>query len=99
MKKNTALKRGLAFVMFLAMIWPMGAFAGVDTTGSAIIPVTDVYKRQMLGTGAKVIQGIHIGENTMIGAGAVVISNIPANCTAVGVPAKVIKYKEVNLEK
>lgn len=43
----------------------------------------------MLGTGAKVIQGIKIGKDTMIGAGAVVISDIPDNCTAVGVPAKV----------
>jgi UDP-perosamine 4-acetyltransferase len=44
----------------------------------------------MLGTGTKVIQGLKIGKNTMIGAGAVVISDIPDNCTAVGVPARVI---------
>lgn len=42
-----------------------------------------------LGTGAKVIQGLSIGPNTVIGAGAAVIRDIPADCLAVGVPAKV----------
>ena len=32
------------------------------------------------------------GDNTIIGAGAVVAKDLPANCTAVGVPAKVIKF-------
>jgi sugar O-acyltransferase (sialic acid O-acetyltransferase NeuD family) len=44
-----------------------------------------------IGVGAKVIQGKSIGDNAIIGAGAVVIRDIPANCTAVGVPAKPIK--------
>lgn len=44
-----------------------------------------------VGTGAKIIQGKFIGENSVIGAGAVVIKDIGTNCTAVGVPAKVIK--------
>lgn len=44
-----------------------------------------------IGTGAQVIQGKHIGESSMIGAGAVIIEDIPNGCTAVGVPAKVIK--------
>ena len=46
-----------------------------------------------IGTGASIIQGLSIGNNAMIGAGAVVISDIGDNCTAVGVPAKVIKEK------
>lgn len=49
--------------------------------------------RTMLGTGTKVIQGITIGPDTMIGAGSVVIRDIPGSCTAVGVPARVIKFK------
>lgn len=44
-----------------------------------------------VGTGASIIQGCSIGENTFIGAGAVVVKNIPSNCTAVGVPAKVVE--------
>lgn len=45
-----------------------------------------------IGTGTVVIQGKSIGEGTVIGAGAAVVSDIPANCTAVGVPAKPIKF-------
>lgn len=44
-----------------------------------------------LGIGCSVIQGINIGAWTTVGAGAAVVSDIPANVTAVGVPARVIK--------
>jgi UDP-perosamine 4-acetyltransferase len=44
-----------------------------------------------VGLGAKVIPCISIGEHATIGAGAVVIQDIPANATALGVPAKVVK--------
>lgn len=47
-----------------------------------------------IGMGANVIQGIIIGPWSIIGAGAVVVDNIPANVTAVGVPARVIKTRE-----
>lgn len=46
------------------------------------------------GTGVKIINLTSIGEHTIIGAGAVVAKSLPANCTAVGVPAKVIKIHE-----
>lgn len=46
------------------------------------------------GTGAKIINQLEIGENTIIGAGAVVSKSLPANCTAVGIPAKPIKFHE-----
>jgi acetyltransferase-like isoleucine patch superfamily enzyme len=42
-------------------------------------------------TGAVLINRVEVGADTIIGAGAVVIDNIPARCTAVGVPARVIK--------
>jgi sugar O-acyltransferase (sialic acid O-acetyltransferase NeuD family) len=44
-----------------------------------------------LGIGTRVIPGIRIGRWTVIGAGSVVTKDLPDNCTAVGVPAKVIK--------
>lgn len=47
-----------------------------------------------VGTGSTIIQGITIGENTVVGAGAVVVKDLPANCTAVGAPAKPIKFHE-----
>ncbi len=45
-----------------------------------------------VGTGAKIINQLEIGEYTVVGAGAVVTKSLPSNCTAVGVPAKPIKY-------
>lgn len=45
-----------------------------------------------IGTGSAAIQGVKIGENTIIGAGSIVVKDLPANCTAVGAPAKPIKY-------
>lgn len=47
-----------------------------------------------VGTGAKIINLLEIGENTVVGAGAVVAKSLPANCTAVGIPAKPIKFHE-----
>lgn len=47
--------------------------------------------RSFIGTNATIIQGKIIGECSIVGAGAVVIDHIPNNCTAVGVPAKIIK--------
>jgi sugar O-acyltransferase (sialic acid O-acetyltransferase NeuD family) len=47
-----------------------------------------------LGLGSGVIPGIRIGRWAVIGAGAVVTKDLPDNCTAVGVPAKVIKIRE-----
>lgn len=44
-----------------------------------------------LGTGAVVIPRKTIGAYAVVGAGAVVIQDIPPFCTAVGVPARVIK--------
>lgn len=44
-----------------------------------------------LGTGSQILQGRYIGANTVIGAGSVVLEDLPNDCTAVGVPAKIIK--------
>jgi sugar O-acyltransferase (sialic acid O-acetyltransferase NeuD family) len=46
-----------------------------------------------LGMGTSVIQGRSIGPWTVVGAGAVVIRDLPADVTAVGVPAKIIKTR------
>ena len=44
-----------------------------------------------LGAGAIILPGVTVGDNSVIGAGAVVNKDVPENCVAVGVPAKVIK--------
>jgi sugar O-acyltransferase (sialic acid O-acetyltransferase NeuD family) len=52
-----------------------------------------------IGTKATVIPEVTIGEWSVIGAGAVVVRDIPPHCTAVGVPAKPIKFHEINFEQ
>lgn len=47
----------------------------------------------LIGAGAKVLGPFKIGDNSRIAAGAVVLEEIPPNSTAVGVPARVVKYK------
>ena len=49
-----------------------------------------------VGTGVKIINRLNIGNWTIVGAGAVVSRNLPACCTAVGIPAKPIKYHKMD---
>jgi len=43
-----------------------------------------------IGARAIILGNIRIGDNVKIGAGAVVLQSVPDNCTAVGVPARII---------
>lgn len=43
-----------------------------------------------IGAGAKVLGAVRIGRNARVGANAVVLADVPDNCTAVGVPARII---------
>lgn len=47
-----------------------------------------------MGTGMQIIQGKTIGDYTIVGAGSVVVRDLPSRCTAVGTPAKPIKFHE-----
>lgn len=44
-----------------------------------------------IGSRAMVLKGVSIGENSVIGAKSLVTHDIPPNCIAAGIPAKVIK--------
>jgi serine O-acetyltransferase len=44
----------------------------------------------LISLGAKVLGNIEIGEYSRVGAGSVVLKSVPAHCTAVGVPAKLV---------
>ena len=50
--------------------------------------------RCIIGAGAKIIGNIKIGDYVKIGANCVVVKDIPDNCTAVGVPARIIFHQE-----
>ncbi len=56
-------------------------------------PVT-IGKNCWIGAGAVILPGVAIGDNSVIGAGSVVTHDIPANCTAVGIPCRVISFME-----
>lgn len=45
----------------------------------------------MVGSGARVLGPFKVGNNVKIAANAVVLAAIPDNCTAVGVPARVVR--------
>ncbi len=45
-----------------------------------------------MGTGTQIIQMKKVGRESIVGAGAVVVKDIPDRCTAVGTPAKPIKF-------
>lgn len=47
-----------------------------------------------IGMNTIVLKGVTIGTRSVIGAGSVVVKSIPADCIAVGNPAKVIKRLE-----
>jgi sugar O-acyltransferase (sialic acid O-acetyltransferase NeuD family) len=61
----------------------------VNISGEVIIQ-EEVY----VGTGAKIINQLEIGRQTIVGAGAVVSKTLPEKCTAVGIPAKPIKFHD-----
>lgn len=63
-------------------------YPSVNVSGCVIVG-----EKAELGTGVQIIQGKRVGRNAILGAGAVVVRDVPAGCTAVGMPAKAVKYK------
>jgi acetyltransferase-like isoleucine patch superfamily enzyme len=54
---------------------------------------TKIGDRVWLGANVTVLKGVTIGNDAVIGAGSVVTKDIPEGAIAVGVPAKVIRYR------
>jgi len=48
----------------------------------------------MVGVGARVLGAITIGDNVKIGAGSVVLKDVPPNTTVVGVPGRVVVFRD-----
>ncbi len=64
-------------------------YPGVHVSGCATVG-----QEAELGTGSQIIQGKRVGEGTILGAGSVVVRDLPEWCTAVGVPARPVKYRD-----
>jgi len=56
-------------------------------------PIT-VGSNVSIGYGSIILRGVTIGDNVVIAAGSVVSRDIPSDCVAGGVPARVIKSLE-----
>ena len=52
----------------------------------------------MVGSGAKVLGPFRVGDNSKIAANAVVLEEIPENCTAVGIPARIVRRDNKKVE-
>ena len=46
-------------------------------------------------TGCKIIGNVIVGDNVIIGPNSVVVKDIPSNAIAVGIPAHVLKFREI----
>ena len=53
----------------------------------------------MISAGAKVLGSFTVGENSKIGAGSVVVSEVPPNCTVVGIPGRIVKRDNVKIPR
>lgn len=47
-----------------------------------------------LGCGCVLLGDIEIGDGAVIGANAVVTKSVPAGCTAVGIPARIVGRRD-----
>lgn len=52
-----------------------------------------------IGANCTILPGVTVGNNVVIAAGAVVTKDVPDNCVVGGVPAKVIKQLENDVEE
>lgn len=64
---------------------------GKDNSGKRHPTVED---NAIIGGGSKVLGNITIGANAKVGANAVVLQDVPADTTAVGIPARIVAKKE-----
>lgn len=64
-----------------------------DEQGQRVNPDESVIigDRVWLGMNVHVLRGVQIGNDVCIGLGSVVTRDIPANCVAAGVPARVVR--------
>ena len=60
-------------------------------TSQPVVIEDDVW----LGHGVSILRGVKIGKGSVIAAGAVVTQNIPPGVIAGGIPAKILKYRDI----
>ena len=71
------------------IIYQQVTLGGVSTSKGKRHPTLE--NNVVIGAGAKILGNITIGENSKVGANSVVVKNVPADSTAIGIPARVLK--------
>lgn len=61
--------------------------------GATLLGNVEVGSFSTIGSNATILPNVRIGKNVTIGAGAVVTKNLPDDCVAAGVPARIIKMR------
>jgi serine O-acetyltransferase len=103
---NCIIGRGAEFGPGLVLIHSTGVVINGQVQGGANVHIEHqvtigAERRQspvlgddvFLGAGAKIIGSITIGDGARIGANAVVLDDVPPHCTAVGIPARVVRRR------
>jgi UDP-perosamine 4-acetyltransferase len=68
----------------------IGDFAHV-AVGTKVCGECNVGANTLVGAGATILQGVKIGSDAIIGAGSVVLKDVGTQCTAVGMPARILR--------
>lgn len=71
------------------IVYQQVTLGGVSTTKGKRHPTLE--DGVVIGAGAKILGNITIGANSKVGANSVVVKDVPADSTAVGIPARVLR--------
>jgi acetyltransferase-like isoleucine patch superfamily enzyme len=84
-------------VMFTNDRYPgaVTADGALQGDGDWTLERTIVRRRASIGSGAVVLCGLTIGEDAIVGAGAVVTHDVPDGAIVAGIPARVMRTREV----
>ena len=71
------------------VIYQQVTLGGVSLTQGKRHPTIE--DKVVLGAGSKILGNITLGKDSKVGANSVVVKDVPADCTAIGIPARVIQ--------
>ena len=87
---HVSITSGVRFVSHDGGMWVFrDQYPDLDLFG----PIT-VGSNVFIGINSIIMPGVSIGDNVVIGSGSVVTRDIPSNCVAAGVPARVLRSLE-----
>ncbi len=63
------------------------------------VRITEIGDYSFIGAGCKILAGVNIGKNSIVGANSVVTRDVPNYCMVAGVPARILKTFDFDLNK